>query len=130
MDCPDETIDEDGYPTEAFLAWLKAEDDHIALIDTVIAYFVTVAYGAVDITSVGVDAEAATARNIARTRRQAREGVTHRVFLTTGGWSGCEDVIGALQDNLVFWHNCWAEHHRGGGWVFEVKGFGVTAAKD
>lgn len=39
----------------------------------------------------------------------------------TGGWSGNEELIIALQKNFIFWAMCWRESHRGGKHVFEVK---------
>ena len=41
--------------------------------------------------------------------------------LATGGWSGNEDIIGAMQDNFMFWMRCWMESHRGGLYVFRVR---------
>ena len=37
----------------------------------------------------------------------------------TGGWSGNEDVIGALMENRAFWWTCWESSTRGGGFTFE-----------
>lgn len=34
--------------------------------------------------------------------------------IATGGWSGCEDVIGALKQNHLFWAVCWRLSKRGG----------------
>jgi hypothetical protein len=96
--CPDPIIESTGYPTEDFLQWLSVADDHKAIMRAVLAYFSEVAYGS--ITRVYAD----------------------RVSLATGGWSGCEDVIASLHDNVRFWHDCWEEQHRGGKWVFEVEG--------
>lgn len=39
----------------------------------------------------------------------------------TGGWSGNEDIICALQENLPFWEDCWQAGKRGGIFEFEVK---------
>lgn len=39
----------------------------------------------------------------------------------TGGWSGNEDVIDALQHNLLFWPLCWVKSTRGGHYYFEIK---------
>ncbi len=40
--------------------------------------------------------------------------------LSTGGWSGNESIIGALQENLMFWSVCWWKAQRGGHYVFEL----------
>ena len=40
--------------------------------------------------------------------------------IATCGWSGNEDIIQALQENLVFWGRCWHSHLRGGLYVFEL----------
>lgn len=41
--------------------------------------------------------------------------------IATGGWSGNKSIIAALQDNLVFWIQCWESSHRGGLYYFHVK---------
>ena len=41
--------------------------------------------------------------------------------LITGGWSGNESIISALERNHLFYHLCWRESHRGGKHVYEVK---------
>lgn len=91
---PDECIDSELYPTESFLAWLKTTRDVGAALRLAAYYFQLSGYGGSHI-----------------------EG--RKLTLVTGGWSGCEDVIGALMGNL--WVKlAWMEHHRGGLWVFEL----------
>lgn len=41
--------------------------------------------------------------------------------VATGGWSGCEDVIQALQENHVFWGVCWMLSKRGGYYEFKIR---------
>ena len=38
--------------------------------------------------------------------------------LSTGGWSGCESVIGALQKNSLFWMLYWYQSRAGGHYWF------------
>jgi len=39
----------------------------------------------------------------------------------TGGWSGNEDVIEALQKNYLFWAMYWMKTTRGGHYYFKIK---------
>jgi hypothetical protein len=41
-------------------------------------------------------------------------------YIATGGWSGNEDIIEAMQKNFVFWSVCWQSSRRGGGYVFRL----------
>jgi hypothetical protein len=43
----------------------------------------------------------------------------HRYSISTGGWSGNEDVIGAMQKSFL-WHLTWESSRRGGHYVFGV----------
>lgn len=46
------------------------------------------------------------------------DGKTYDV--STGGWSGNESLIGALQENRVCWLLTWMSSRRGGHYVFEL----------
>jgi len=41
-------------------------------------------------------------------------------YLSTGGWSGNESIIGALHQNFIFWAMYWVKEQRGGHYWFEI----------
>lgn len=55
---------------------------------------------------------------------------TGRKFrLATGGWSGNEEVIDALNHNPMFNALCWRSSHRGGLHIYEVPAINMGTAK-
>ena len=84
---------EDGYPTEEELGNIKAWDmgDLHGLMEYIMDYWKI--WGSF-----------------------SREGDIYT--LATGGWSGNEDIIGAMQENIMFWALYWYSSSRGGKHVF------------
>ena len=46
---------------------------------------------------------------------------TLKLELHTYGWSGNEDIIGALMGNALFWALFWQSSRRGGHYKFEIR---------
>jgi hypothetical protein len=40
--------------------------------------------------------------------------------LSTGGWSGNESIVQAMQRNYLFWTLTWMQSRRGGHYTFEI----------
>lgn len=41
-------------------------------------------------------------------------------WISTGGWSGNEDILEAMQENCIFWSVCWVQSKRGGHFTFQL----------
>lgn len=53
--------------------------------------------------------------------RKRGGGLLHRRYrISTGGWSGNEDIIEAMMANTMFWAICWERSERGGHYAFLV----------
>lgn len=94
-------MDKDGYPTEEELAairdWDLVNNDPLELVEYIRQRWQWADSGFFDIKG----------KNIIRLR------------LSTGGWSGNESIISALQPNL-FWYMYWQTSRRGGHYWFRI----------
>ena len=43
-----------------------------------------------------------------------------KVYLATGGWSGNEDIIHAMRQNIMLWGRTWRWSKAGGGYKFKI----------
>jgi len=98
---PEHTIDRDGYPTEEFLKWIEEYD--------------TVENSPFEFIQLVLDDwwGGCMGWKIQRKYRGER-----KVFISTLGWSGNEDMIYALQRNNLFWIQCYFSHQTGGHYCF------------
>lgn len=116
IDYPKESIDENGYPTEGVLEWIKYYDNYQNLKTLFDVCFMELwSYP-----------EFVIYRKEGGQERRAKLGwysdertATHTWDVATGGWSGNEDIIRALQENYVVWGITWQLSERGGRYVFE-----------
>lgn len=49
--------------------------------------------------------------------------LVYRYHISTGGWSGNEAIISAMQSNDMMWHLNWVQSRRGGHYIFELREF-------
>jgi hypothetical protein len=53
-------------------------------------------------------------------RKQEKTGAW-KLALHTGGWSGNESIISALEENFIFWSMFWKLTRRGGHYYFDTE---------
>lgn len=46
--------------------------------------------------------------------------IVHQFRISTGGWSGNESIIRAMERNGMMWHLNWVQSRRGGHYIFEI----------
>lgn len=102
------TFDEDGYPTNETLERIRTwteNDDYLALMEFVKS---ALAYPYAFVEERDCQPEYSGARP------------TREFSIATGGWSGNESVLEALENNQVFYMLSWYSSHRGGRVVYRV----------
>ena len=94
-------FDKDGYPTDKILKRVenwdfskRSIDEFLTLIEDLWSY---------------KDRFVLTNKNVLR------------LYLSTGGWSGNESIIGAMMSNHLFWMCCWEKSRRGGHYWFKIN---------
>lgn len=54
-----------------------------------------------------------------------------RLYLSTGGWSGNESLISAMEESRCwFWAFCWISSRRGGHYEFDLTALNTAAPKE
>ena len=90
-------IDKNGYPTEETLARIRSFNPYEQDLDEFIEFLMD---------------------NWVNGYPPEFNKETRILKLSTGGWSGCEDIISALKDNFTFWILFWYSCFRGGHYEF------------
>lgn len=96
-----EPLDDDGYPTDAFLDYLRTYPINGRAACKALLSAVRPAWQYADCgywTENGDD-----------------------YGISTGGWSGNESIIAALEQNFLFWSLCWWSSRRGGHYAFKLS---------
>jgi len=103
-----EVLDEDGYPTEAALELIRGwhwSDCH-GWFDFIKSIWWMSGWGWHE-SSVPHDYNP--------------EKTVHQYNISTGGWSGNEAIISAMQQNRLLWSLQWVQSRRGGHYIFELR---------
>ena len=102
-------LDDDGYPTEAALDIIREwtfEMSHRELFDFIKSIWWMPDWGWKE--SEVID-ELTGEKN-------------YCYHISTGGWSGNESIIQAMQENgYAFWYLTWVQSRRGGHYIFELR---------
>jgi len=103
IDLPFEPL-EGLYPTEEFLEWIKNYDiisgNVFDFIGTIIEYWWMPNWGV--------------------SIKRKYKGI-QTVYMSTGGWSGNEDIISAMMENHMFLSLYWQKSRRGGHYTFKLR---------
>lgn len=106
---PEFVLDGNGYPTTATLKTIRGwplERDYKVLLEEVSGLVQKHGYAEC---SGGADDDGSAT-----------------FVLATGGWSGNESIIDALNGNAAFWGLCWRSSERGGRFVFDLSRTATT----
>jgi len=90
--------DQDGYPTEEELEFIKNYDIVNSSLENMFVHI----------------------KSIWRWSNLVKF-VDGRWYISTGGWSGNEDIIGAMKQNTTFWLLYWEQSRRGGHYIFSKQ---------
>lgn len=113
-------LDDDGYPTEATLEAIEKwpfEDGLVTLLHNVR-----------EIWTYGDWGWRESGRRPAEVAKWKHKKGTRYFDISTGGWSGNESIISALENNYMFMALCFERHRVGGHYLFSVPPFVATKA--
>lgn len=103
------TLDDDGYPTESALDTIREWTFRMSdkeLFDFVKSIWWMPDWGWTECEAID----------------ELTGETTYCYNISTGGWSGNESIIQAMQENkYFFWHLHWVQSRRGGHYIFELR---------
>lgn len=103
-------LDEDGYPTESALAIIRLWpcDDDLGWFNFIESLWHHRDWGwSMSLSSDSDDL--------------FRGKPVYHYRISTGGWSGNESIIRAMEQNRLLWDFSWVQSRRGGHYIFERK---------
>ncbi len=108
-----EALDDDGYPTQEALeliaSWHFSEPQELfAYIESIWQYR---AWGWSEF----------DAKDLPASDQDHKSESQRMLTISTGGWSGNESIIGALQSNTMIWALHWVQSRRGGHYIFFME---------
>lgn len=103
----DTFLDEDGYPTELALDTIEKWhwDDPKGWFEFIEKIWSMPSWGW---------------RETDEPHQYKKDTMVHRYYISTGGWSGNESIIRAMQCNEMLWNFQWVQSRRGGHYIFEL----------
>jgi hypothetical protein len=108
-------LDVDGYPTEASLRRIRKwdfEDGYRPMMEFVRSIWWAADWGWHE-----------SGRRPAEIHTATHRAGSRYYQISTGGWSGNESIIGALEANHMFMALCWERSRKGGHYLFAVPKF-------
>ena len=101
-------LDEDGYPTDQCLQIIKNWhwSDAKGWFDFIKEYWWAPDFGW---------------QEVDEPHEYRKDRYVHRYYLSTGGWSGNETLMRAMEQNWTMWSVHWVQSRRGGHYIFEIE---------
>jgi hypothetical protein len=109
----EEMLDEDGYPTEEALEIIQIwpfDKDNQEWFGFINSIWHLKSWG----WSEGLNPSDMPGVDLEGKQR-------YQYHISTGGWSGNESIIRAMESNSMMWHLHWVQSRRGGHYIFEQR---------
>lgn len=108
-------VDDDGYPTDAALELIEAWHwtDCTGLFEFIKEIWHLRTWGWTE----------GDAKDLDKHHDDYDKDGGKLYFISTGGWSGNESIIRALQSNTMAWALTWVQSRRGGHYIFKQHEF-------